>query len=993
MSRPRALLIALAAICILALVVVTTTLIDTRISSGPEPSQRDAARRDITDTTRPAASTSRDWFAEDTADQRQPPPEPNVTGIVVDETGTPVEGVCVSACHLAPYLATPLNTEGLENRYDFGPRIDPRDDPTEPESDTEVGGFGRADPGEMGFLIDADLGGGVQEVRVGPPWGKCPQCLTDENGWFALRVCDKLWYGLVVEKEGCAGPVRVFREPQEGICLVLYGPGSIVGRVVDADTGDPVMHFTATLTWTSSDAATPTGFGGFDEEDLKEERITVDGTHGEFRFDEVQSRACWLEVEADGYVSVTQMVQPVMGVSMRLVVRLCRSARLTGRVIWASSGDPVPETGVVVKGRRLRASAEYWFGGMSPRGLPDKEGAFSMSQLLAGRVKVSVARLSQSGFGPILAEVPLVERELVLPPGETTDVTLKVADQKASVNGRVVTSEDGGPVENVQVSLDPPFWGFDGTSVEEPGEPMTTKTDGNGAFRFPDVPSADYRLRVLHEQYVVTEGHTLRVKPGESVEGVVIELVRPARVEGRVTDASGRPAKVIVSCCLAESGGVWTDEAGKYSFERVKPGCALLSCRKGYDRDGLVTRFVDIPPGQTVRVDVVLPETYTVSGRTTVAEAMVEDGLYQLLPLPAGTDPSSGFVARDGWKEEGGRFRFDNVPPGKYTLFARFNAYPQGTLAASMPVEVVATDVELELELPTGMITGHVLDRDTGKPVLYAMVSIRREQIFGDPAKGKVDVEIVAPIWTDPYAGSYTFGPLGDGRYAITASKDDYGVGRAEVDVVGGKMIGDADLWLSAGHEVRCTIASAQPDAPVSEVIVTLRDPTQALVTRTYLNAGSDGALSKYEEYVIGCLSPGDYVLEAVSSTTAWQRVELTVTARGKNLVKLRLPAGKTLVTELTDPAGKPVAGAIADIKDALGRDRLWRTGYYERDWGLSIHSASDGHGITRIEHLLPGTYTLTVRAAGYETAEQQVEVLDADETRVKVVLQRLQDE
>lgn len=54
--------------------------------------------------------------------------------------------------------------------------------------------------------------------------------------------------------------------------------------------------------------------------------------------------------------------------------------------------------------------------------------------------------------------------------------------------------------------------------------------------------------------------------------------------------------------------------------------------------------------------------------------------------------------------------------------------------------------------------------------------------------------------------------------------------------------------------------------------------------------------------------------------------------------------------------------------------------------------SASDGKGLTRIEHLLPGTYTLTVRAVGYRTAEQQVTVLDADETRVKIVLERVDD-
>jgi len=418
-----------------------------------------------------------------------------------------------------------------------------------------------------------------------------------------------------------------------------------------------------------------------------------------------------------------------------------------------------------------------------------------------------------------------------------------------------------------------------------------------------------------------------------------------------------------------------------------------MSCRDTQNHETLVCRFVEIPPGAAARMDFVLPRTYTVSGRTTVARAAVEDGCYQLLPVPTQTDLSGGFVERYGWREEGGRFRFENVPPGRYTLVARFNAHPQGTLAASMPVEVVGADVEVELELPSGMITGRVLDQDSGEPVPYAMISIRREQRLSDPAEGKADTEVLDSIWADPHTGSYTFGPLGDGRYAITASKDEHGLGRIEVDVVDGQMTGDADIRLSAGCEARCTLASAERHAPVNDALITVCDATGTLVASTHIRAGVGDALSEYDECVIEYLPPGDYVFEAFSPETAWQSVELTVTEHGKNLVEFRLPAGNTLVAEVADAAGNPVVGAIPEIKDALGRNRLWRTGNYAHDWGVAVQSASDGKGLTRLEHLLPGTYTLTVRAAGYRTAEQQVEVLDADETRVKVVLEHAEDE
>ncbi|MBN1917274.1 MAG: carboxypeptidase regulatory-like domain-containing protein [Verrucomicrobia bacterium] len=976
MTRSRMLLAALAAVCALALVVVVITIARSHIPPRHETDRSEPAQRDAPGLT--TATPHGPPAEDDTTAWREPPPEPNVFGIVVDEEGEPVEGALVSACHVAPYLGTPLNTEGLEDRYDFGPKIDPRDDPTAAECYAGKGGFAWGDPEDRGFASGGFPGAGQQDARVGPPWGKRPQCSTGENGRFALRVCDKLWYGLVVMKEGYYSAVRIFHEPQEGIRLVLYGPGSIIGRVIDADTGEPVTRFTATLTWETYPASDP-----------REKAIALNDDRGGFRFGTAPSRACWLDVEADGYAPVTRMVEPVMGVSVRLVVRLFRSAGLTGRVVWESSGEPVPEAFVVVEGRRIRGLGAC-LPGDAPYGAVDEAGAFSIPQVPAGPARVAVTRL---WHGPVSDYMPLVEQELVLLPGQTTNVVLRVPDQKGNVSGRVITSEGGAPVGDVQVSLHPPFLQPGGAFDERPDKPIATTTDSSGAFSFPEVPSGAYQLGLQHEDYVVADEHAIRVKPGESVEDVVVELARPARVEGRVTDTSGRPVRVLVTCEAALDVGANTDEAGDYSFEKVTPGHTILSCESVESRNVLTSRFVDVPPGETVHANFVLPRTYTVSGRATIAGTALDGGLYELLPVPGQTDPTTNLAARGGWKEDGGRFRFENVPPGKYTLYGRFNVSTQGMLAASMPVEVVADDAELELELPAGMITGRVLDRDSGEPVPFAMVSVRREQNLEDPTKGRADVEVLDSVWADAHTGSFTFGPLGDGRYTITASEDGYGLEHTEVDVVDAKMTGDADIRLSAGYEVRCTLASVGPHVPVNDALIAVRDATGMLVAETHIRAGVGDPLSEHDECVMEYLPPGDYVFEAVSPSTAWHSVELTVTEHGKNLVEFRLPAGKALVVEVADAAGNPVLGAIPEIKDTLGRSRLWRTGYCEQDWGLALRSASDGKGLTRIEHLLPGTYTLTVRAAGYGSVEQQVEGLDADETRVKVILDRVEDE
>ena len=516
---------------------------------------------------------------------------------------------------------------------------------------------------------------------------------------------------------------------------------------------------------------------------------------------------------------------------------------------------------------------------------------------------------------------------------------------------------------------------------------LTTESDSEGRFEFANVDQGTYELATSDSNYVGKEQSTIRLKSGETVENLVLELDAWGRLVGSVRDATGEPIKTRVSCS-ADTGWTYeTDDKGNYEFERVVPGHATVCCGLPGTEELLAKRLIEIAPGTTTRADFLLPETYSIMGRITIADVPIQSAIVQLYSDLSAADLTVWVIGDpyDHMKEvdNEGRFRIENVPPGKYTLFAEIGSC--SALIVRRPLEVVSSDVEVMLELPTGVITGRVLDAETGEPVPRAFVFVRKVQEFPETTECAENVKPIMWAQTDPYHGSYTFPALNDGRYVITTLRDEYDFGRVEIDVVEGKQVGTGDILLSDGCQVRCRVATEQADAAASNVTVTVRDSSQGLVTIAWPSPHSE-----FDECFIGCLLPGEYVLEADSETTAWQRKELTVVEGARNVLDFRLPEGETLVVKVRDAAGEPVHGAIPNIKDALGRTRLWRTGRYEEDWNLAIQSASDGQGVTRIEHLLPGTYSLTVEAAGYKSAKQSVEIREGAAVEIEVRLERL---
>jgi hypothetical protein len=108
----------------------------------------------------------------------------------------------------------------------------------------------------------------------------------------------------------------------------------------------------------------------------------------------------------------------------------------------------------------------------------------------------------------------------------------------ATISGRVTLN--GEPVANVVVALQNPPG-----PTQSPG--VRVRTDGAGQFRFAGVTAGRYVLGALAPGFVSPsdqpygpQGRLITVSEGENMDGVSIELKRGAAIAGRVTDSQRR---------------------------------------------------------------------------------------------------------------------------------------------------------------------------------------------------------------------------------------------------------------------------------------------------------------------------------------------------------------------------------------------------------------------------------------------------------------------
>jgi Carboxypeptidase regulatory-like domain len=250
----------------------------------------------------------------------------------------------------------------------------------------------------------------------------------------------------------------------------------------------------------------------------------------------------------------------------------------------------------------------------------------------------------------------------------------------ATISGRVTLN--GEPVANVVVALQNP----PGPSSSPGGR---VKTDGAGQFRFTGVASGRYVLGALAPGFVSPsdqpygpQGKLITVSEGENMDGVNIELKRGAAIAGRVTDTRGRaiPEENVIL--------MRPDEKGR---------------------------------PQTL-YNLMNPHFYSTDDR----------GYYRLFGLPAGR-----YLVSVGQKPQ----EFSN-PMGRRVFYAQ-TFHPDATEESKAEVielseggEATGVDITVAEAKRAYLVSGRIVDAETGKPVSMLEIGYARMMVDSRSASG-----------------------------------------------------------------------------------------------------------------------------------------------------------------------------------------------------------------------------------------------------------------
>src|SRR6266545_6639079 len=387
----------------------------------------------------------------------------------------------------------------------------------------------------------------------------------------AGRAATLTWLALVLISSGC----RRHPASKPAVPADRRPPGTAVleGRVLDrADHPVPEARVLA-FGLTDSGAAGPAE--------------TATDPEGHFRLERLRPGDYRVLVESDGFPALAKV--PVTVPSATLALRLDGAGRtIVGRVM--SGGAPAPGARVF-----LRSEA----GGPPHQTTARESGGFAFGGLGEGRYGIRAANgaLASATVTGVEASDAAGPKAIVLELGPGQPVTGRVIDDA----GVGVPSIDVGVAASAEAQAGEPI-------------PMVARSDGTGGFSTGALRPGAYRLSAARPGYLLRRAPvvTVAAPPAQAPPAVTLELVRGARVTGRVRDGRGASAAGARVRCVSSGMEHLTVISGPLPLAAEAAampsgaGRALGSTRvAAADRDGRFT-IDDLIPGR-YRIEIAHP--------------------------------------------------------------------------------------------------------------------------------------------------------------------------------------------------------------------------------------------------------------------------------------------------------------------------------------------------------------------------------------------------
>lgn len=456
--------------------------------------------------------------------------------------------------------------------------------------------------------------------------------------------------------------------------------------------------------------------------DDDERPVGITGSDGAFTIDLQRAHlpsAGRVRVAAPGYGRRTDLyLAPAL-----VVIKLLPENRVTGIVVEAGSGAPVPEMTV-----------------RSPMGetTSDRNGRFSLHDLPPGPLELEA-------FGRGWHGVP--SHPIVLSIASAVEVRIEVKPAPLAIHGRITAA--GQPLPKVLVIA----------------AQRSATTDDNGGYLLPSLLPGAYDVQVRGD-FLSLSRPTSVVLVDRDVEANV-DVGPRVSVSVELVDLQGhaRSGHEVTLAQEFEQGSVQlaerSDDAGRCQFAGLHLALARVGAR------GLAGRVIDLrrPAARSVRL-VLQPAGQIVGQLRAPSGTPVGDLFVRAVHGPSGADFSAD-------SSPAGKFDLGAVPAGPYRIeVRRTRAWndaqpPLGAGAAEVRDDAVS-EVVLDLAAAAGTLAGRVLD-PAGRPAFDVLVTYHEMGVHSFAAGslglgGGIDAEV-----TDQ-DGRFQFSAVRPGtRYEIEA--------------------------------------------------------------------------------------------------------------------------------------------------------------------------------------------------------------------------------
>jgi len=636
-----------------------------------------------------------------------------LAGSVVDRRDRPVPEARILAFPLAGEGGAPLETAtDLEGRFRFarlppGPYrllVEAAGFPTAEKTPVAVPGEDaavRVDGEGRSIVGRVNAGGapvaGARVLLAPDGGGPLRESATRAGGGFAFGGLGAGRYAVrAVRGDSASAPqrgVEASESPAAAAAVVLeLAPGrAVTGRVID-DVGSALAEVPVRI-------ETDTGAPGEDPLPAMV-RSDRDGNFASLVF----PGSYRLSASRPGYVLRRSPAVDTRGAGepVKTVLELVRGARVFGKVVDPRGGaaagarvrclasaieDLTVQTGPLPLAAEAAAmpSGAGRALGTTRATVADREGRFTVDDLIPGRYRVEVAH---GGAEPLRSD------EFVLAPGERRDVGKLAMRPGFPVTGRVV-DESGGPIDGARVVV------AAGGASASAG--LGTVTDTGGHFSLA-LPAGSYRLSA-NASGRGTAQVSVEVAAGSSPPALEIKLVRAeARLEGLVRDDGGRPlarARLavwpadmidpVVPAGASPVGSAVADVGGHFTIAPLPAGDARLEIH----HPDYPTSVQTVTPGKYANLTVPFPGGIAGEVKAKTTGASIARG--RLEAVGPGGAKATADVRKDG------TFRLLRLVPGHWRLTVVATGYRSAEKELEVPAssnlgEASIRDLRLELE-------------------------------------------------------------------------------------------------------------------------------------------------------------------------------------------------------------------------------------------------------------------------------------------------------